>query len=58
MRRGKLIDAKHVVAPFRQLVNGGASHRAETAYDRVELIDHYSVLSPGDVTASETRANV
>ncbi len=43
MRRGKPIEAEHSVAAFRQLVNRGASHGAETAYDRVELIDHYSV---------------
>ena len=54
MRRGKLVEAKHLVAPFRQLVNRGASHGAETAYDRVELLDHHSVLS--DVTASEQNA--
>ena len=52
MRRGKPIEAKHLVAPFRQLVNRGASHGAETADDRVELIDHHSVLSA--VMASET----
>jgi hypothetical protein len=44
MRRGKPIEAKHLVAPFRQLVNRGASHGTETAYDRVELLDRHSVL--------------
>ena len=42
MRRRKPIEAQHFIAPFRQLVNRGASHGAETAYDGVELIDHYS----------------
>ncbi len=42
MRRGKPVEAEHFVAPFCQLVKRGASHRAETAYDRVELIDHES----------------
>ena len=45
MRRGKTVEAKHLVAPFRQLVNRRAPHGAETADDRVEVIDHHSVLS-------------
>ena len=49
MRRGKPIEAQYFVTPFRQLVNRGASHSAETAYDRIELIDHYSVSSDGDI---------
>jgi hypothetical protein len=43
MRRGKLVEPKRFIAPFRQLVNRGASHSAETEYDGVELTDHYSV---------------
>jgi hypothetical protein len=43
MRRGKPIEAEHPVTAFRQLVERGTSHGAETAYDRVEVIDHYSV---------------
>jgi hypothetical protein len=42
MRRGKPIEAKHFIAAFRQLINRGASHGAKTAYDRVEVINHYS----------------
>jgi len=40
MRRAKPVEAKHFIASFRQLINRGASHRAETDYDRVEVIDH------------------
>ncbi len=49
MGRGKPIEAQHFIAPFRQLVNRGASHGAQTDYDRIELIDHYSVSSDGDI---------
>jgi len=49
MRWGKPIEAQHFVTPFRQLVNRGASHSAQTDYDRIELIDHYSVSSDGDI---------
>jgi len=42
MRRAKPVEAKHFIASFRQLINRGASHRAETDYDRVEVIDHES----------------
>jgi hypothetical protein len=42
MRRGKPVEAEHFVVPFCQLVKRGASYRAETAYDRVEFVNHKS----------------
>jgi hypothetical protein len=45
MRRRKPIETEHLAAPLRQLVKRGASHRAKTDYDRIEIITHRSVSS-------------
>ena len=56
MRRGKSIDAEHFVASFRELVNRGASHGAETHYNGIELGGHDSGLSGKDEFATSASA--
>src|SRR5688572_19806700 len=40
MRRRELIDTEHCLTSLGQLINGRASHRTQTKYDRVKLTFH------------------
>jgi hypothetical protein len=55
MRRRKPIETEHLAAPLRQMVKRGASHRAKTDYDRIEVIGYHSVSSTAPTQEREPR---